>query len=436
MAVAVKNPEATSSGLFDRLPVGILAGVVYVVGSLAILFGLLPAVWWQWLGFQATASSYAVLILVGMLLAAGLAYVGMRLLGPKPAPGLKAGIFVALLALLVVLLVTRWVSQGIEGLVYEGSRPLPETLGIALTVAVGLGLLALAFWTFFLKPGAERRLAAFEEQGWFTSASYKRSQGVRVRRGTILGLLILTWSGVWALMSHGALNATRNWAINLPFTGTVTVTAPGDAAEVGFLPDQAGEVVNLHRFNEARERLSKDYVRINRPGESNLDKGKLVRKEDFTKERSRLTEKVNGEKFDTDQARQAALNEALPTAQPPNLPDGDVHYLTLTLLPDVRYTVPLLLAALSLWVAWRVVNVPAFADFLIATEAELNKVSWTTRRRLVQDTIVVLVTVLLMTFFLFGVDVLWGKILALRLIDVLKLPSSSTETQKPEQQPW
>ncbi len=34
----------------------------------------------------------------------------------------------------------------------------------------------------------------------------------------------------------------------------------------------------------------------------------------------------------------------------------------------------------ALWLAWRVVNVPSFADFLIATEAELNKVSWTTRR--------------------------------------------------------
>ena len=51
-----------------------------------------------------------------------------------------------------------------------------------------------------------------------------------------------------------------------------------------------------------------------------------------------------------------------------------------------------------LWRAWRgMVNFPAFADFLIATEAEMNKVSWTTRKRLVQDTIVVLTTVVLMT---------------------------------------
>ena len=41
----------------------------------------------------------------------------------------------------------------------------------------------------------------------------------------------------------------------------------------------------------------------------------------------------------------------------------------------------------------------------IATEAEINKVSWTTRKRLIQDTTVVLVTVFLFTLFLFVVDI-------------------------------
>ena len=75
--------------------------------------------------------------------------------------------------------------------------------------------------------------------------------------------------------------------------------------------------------------------------------------------------------------------------------------------PHVQFTVPLLILAGSIWLAWRVVNLPVFADFLIATEAELNKVSWTTRKRLVQDTIVVLVTVVLMAVFLFAMDLVW-----------------------------
>src|SRR5262249_12755484 len=75
-------------------------------------------------------------------------------------------------------------------------------------------------------------------------------------------------------------------------------------------------------------------------------------------------------------------------------------------------TMPLRFCALLFWFAWRVVNIPVFADFLIATEAEMNKVSWTSRNRLWQDTIVVLVTVFLFTGFLFFVDVLWIKILS------------------------
>jgi len=77
----------------------------------------------------------------------------------------------------------------------------------------------------------------------------------------------------------------------------------------------------------------------------------------------------------------------------------------------VFHILALLLIAVGMWGAWRAVNYPGFADFLIATEAEMNKVSWSTRKRLVQDTIVVLVTVLLFTLFLLVIDQLWGWIL-------------------------
>src|SRR5262249_1323828 len=97
------------------------------------------------------------------------------------------------------------------------------------------------------------------------------------------------------------------------------------------------------------------------------------------------------------------------------------------LLPQVMYTVPILLIGLVLWFSWRIVNYPPFADFLIATEAEINKVSWTTRKRLVQDTIVVLVTVLLMSFFLLIVDIIWQKVLTSRFVYVLQV---SSEQQK------
>jgi preprotein translocase SecE subunit len=91
---------------------------------------------------------------------------------------------------------------------------------------------------------------------------------------------------------------------------------------------------------------------------------------------------------------------------------------------------PLLLAACTLWLAYRIVHYPAFADFLIATEAELNKVSWTTRKRLVQDTIVVLTTMLFLTLFLFVVDLVWFKLLSAPWIGVLQAGQSNTEMIK------
>jgi preprotein translocase SecE subunit len=106
--------------------------------------------------------------------------------------------------------------------------------------------------------------------------------------------------------------------------------------------------------------------------------------------------------------------------------------LRLPVVAVVQYAVPLILAALTFWVAWRAVNVPPFADFLIATEAEMNKVSWSTRKRLTQDTIVVLITVLLMTLFLFVTDYFWGTLLSWRYIGVLP---SSTQTQRDTSDP-
>ena len=41
----------------------------------------------------------------------------------------------------------------------------------------------------------------------------------------------------------------------------------------------------------------------------------------------------------------------------------------------VAYAVPGVLLLLGLWAGYRIVNVPEFADFLIAVEAEMNKVS-------------------------------------------------------------
>ncbi len=98
---------------------------------------------------------------------------------------------------------------------------------------------------------------------------------------------------------------------------------------------------------------------------------------------------------------------------------------TFQLVPEARFTIPMLLVALTLWVAWRAVNMPAFAEFLIATEAEMNKVSWSSRRRLAQDTVVVLVCTVFMALFLLFVDIFWGWLLSRETVGVLPSRSQS-----------
>lgn len=113
--------------------------------------------------------------------------------------------------------------------------------------------------------------------------------------------------------------------------------------------------------------------------------------------------------------------------------DGDLH---IPLMYNVHLVLPIILVALLFWFCWRLVNVPTFADFLVATEAEMHKVSWTTRKRLVQDTVVVLVTVFLMTAFLFFVDILWIKVLSWKWINVLQVDIKAEVKKQQEKSQW
>ncbi len=81
-----------------------------------------------------------------------------------------------------------------------------------------------------------------------------------------------------------------------------------------------------------------------------------------------------------------------------------------TIRQVTRYGFPLALLLLSFWVAYRLVNTPSFADFLIAVEAEMNKVSWPTRTELVRSSVVVLVTIFSLAAVLYIFDFFWGAV--------------------------
>lgn len=85
--------------------------------------------------------------------------------------------------------------------------------------------------------------------------------------------------------------------------------------------------------------------------------------------------------------------------------------------PMVKYVIPGLLLAAGVWVSYRVVNLPRFADFLIAVEAEMNKVSWPTRTELIRSSMVVIFVMFFLAFVLYVYDFMW--IMVFKWIGVL-----------------
>lgn len=83
--------------------------------------------------------------------------------------------------------------------------------------------------------------------------------------------------------------------------------------------------------------------------------------------------------------------------------------LRLAYMPGLTVSLTIVLGLL--WFAYRSVHAPIFADFLIATETEVNKISWSTMRRLRQDTTIVLIITALITAGLFVLDLGWASIL-------------------------
>lgn len=81
--------------------------------------------------------------------------------------------------------------------------------------------------------------------------------------------------------------------------------------------------------------------------------------------------------------------------------------LSLTSLDWLQYSLPGGLLLAGLWFSYRIVNYPRFADFLIAVEAEMNKVSWPTRTELYRSSLVVIFVIFALAGVLFAFDLLW-----------------------------
>ncbi len=60
-----------------------------------------------------------------------------------------------------------------------------------------------------------------------------------------------------------------------------------------------------------------------------------------------------------------------------------------------------------------VLNTPRVVDFMIATEAEMRKVSWPTRKEIIGSTWVVICGTILLAVFMFGMDLAFAEVFTL-----------------------
>jgi preprotein translocase SecE subunit len=106
------------------------------------------------------------------------------------------------------------------------------------------------------------------------------------------------------------------------------------------------------------------------------------------------------------------LYQQIPTyinSDPKGDPTHDKHVALVVAL--------IFLAAYSLWAFW-FTNKPRTVDFLVATDSEMKKVNWTTRKELIGSTKIVILFMFMIATYLFTCDLVFGGFF--KLIHVAK----------------
>ncbi len=73
----------------------------------------------------------------------------------------------------------------------------------------------------------------------------------------------------------------------------------------------------------------------------------------------------------------------------------------------LRLGAPTVIALFGIWLGFRLIQFPPFADFLIAVEAEMDRVNWPDWTHLYRATIVVVMLMVLFSAALFLYDIFW-----------------------------
>jgi len=213
MASTIKNkPDSVPASINANPATYSLGFLVLFVATAYALLQLLPLAWFNLLKFPATSTSNITLALVGF----GLGITALIVIGKNKIfhelPGLKAGIFIGFVLVLANLYFDSIWGKFTESLVFD-KRVFPESFGVGLAGA-GAVLAAIGSFIFFFRPSNIKLFTRIEEQGWFSRDSFKQNQGSKIRRGTIMCLLILFGTGIMTLVRNDSLARNgSNWQI-------------------------------------------------------------------------------------------------------------------------------------------------------------------------------------------------------------------------------
>ena len=219
---------------------------------------------------------------------------------------------------------------------------------------------------------------------------YKRNQGRLTRQLTAAGFALIVILGAWTL-SEGLLSSYVNsqFVVTVSFSGT----------------DENSETENKLRKlqeNSGGVWASSKIVANSRQIEVRFPTSRFYETNDDLRDQQSV--KMN--RFVSDAQKVPGTTKPEP---------GHV-------VQQVRWIkiyLPLAIAMLGVWIIYRAVNYPRFADFLISVEAEMDKVSWASRQELQRATVVVVCTMFFLGFVLFVYDQFW--VYFFRLIGFLQL---------------
>jgi preprotein translocase SecE subunit len=76
--------------------------------------------------------------------------------------------------------------------------------------------------------------------------------------------------------------------------------------------------------------------------------------------------------------------------------------------PTIKLIITGIFVAVTAGICWFYLNKPRVVDFFIATESEMKKVNWTSRKEIIGSTKVVIIFMFMIAFFLFFVDLFFA----------------------------